>query len=49
MGIYENKMQRKLFEPKAERVTGRLKQLHGEKVNNFYSSPSIIRMIKSRK
>jgi acyl-coenzyme A synthetase/AMP-(fatty) acid ligase len=49
MRIYESNMQRKLFEPKAGRVTGRWKQLHSEKVNNFYSSPSIIRMIKSRK
>jgi hypothetical protein len=34
---------------KRDEVTGGWRKLHNEEVNNFYSSPSIIRMIKSRR
>jgi hypothetical protein len=39
---------RRIFEPERDEVTGGLRKLHNEELNNLYSSPSIIRMIKSR-
>jgi hypothetical protein len=39
---------RRIFGPKRDKVTGGWRKLHTEELHNFYSSPSIIRMIKSR-
>jgi hypothetical protein len=38
-----------IFGPKKDEVTGGWRKLHNEELHNFYSSPSIIRMIKSRR
>jgi hypothetical protein len=35
--------------PKIDEVTGEWRKLHNEEIDNMYSSPNIIRMIKSRK
>jgi hypothetical protein len=40
---------RRIFEPKRDEVTGSWRKLHNEELHNLYSSPSIIRMIKSRR
>jgi hypothetical protein len=40
---------RRIFGPKRDEVTGGWRQLHNEELHNLYSSPSIIRMIKSRR
>jgi hypothetical protein len=40
---------RRIFGPKRDDVTGDWRKLHYEELHNFYSSPNIIRMIKSRK
>jgi hypothetical protein len=40
---------RKIFEPKRDEVSGGWRKLHNEELHNLYSSPSIIRMIKSRR
>jgi hypothetical protein len=40
---------RRIFGPKKEEVTGGWRKLHNEEIHNLYSSPSIIRMIKSRR
>jgi hypothetical protein len=40
---------RRIFGPKRYEVTGGWRRLHNEKLHNLYSSPSIIRMIKSRR
>jgi hypothetical protein len=40
---------RKIFGPKRDEVTGSWRKLHNEELHNLYSSPSIIRMIKSRR
>jgi hypothetical protein len=45
---FENRMLRRIFGPKRDEVTGCWRKLH-EELHNFYSSPSIIRMFKSRK
>jgi hypothetical protein len=38
-----------LFEPKRDEVTGDWRKLHNEETHNLYSSPNIIRIIKSRR
>jgi hypothetical protein len=38
-----------MFGPKRDEETGRWRKLHNEELHNLYSSPSIIRMIKSRR
>jgi hypothetical protein len=40
---------RRIFEPKRDEVRRGWRKLHNEELHNLYSSPSIIRMIKSRK
>jgi hypothetical protein len=44
-----NRVLRRIFGPKRDEVTGGLRKLHNEELHNLYSSPSIIRMIKSRR
>jgi hypothetical protein len=44
--VFENRVLR-IFGPKRDEVTGGWRKLHKE-LHNLYSSPSIIRMIKSR-
>jgi hypothetical protein len=45
--VFENRVLR-IFGPKRDEVTGGWRKLHDEELHNLYSSPSIIRMIKSR-
>jgi hypothetical protein len=40
---------RKIFGPKRDEVRGDWEKLHNEEIHNLYSSPNIIRMIKSRR
>jgi hypothetical protein len=40
---------RRIFGPKRDEVTGGWRKLHNEELHNLYSSPSTIRMIKSRR
>jgi hypothetical protein len=47
--ISENMVLRRLYGPRREEVTGGCKQLHDEQVHDIYSSPNIIRAIKSRR
>jgi hypothetical protein len=47
--VFENRVLRRLFEPRRDEVIGGWRKLHCEELCNFYSSPSIIRMSKSRK
>jgi hypothetical protein len=46
--VFENRMLRRIFGPKRDEVTGGWRKLHNEDLHNLYSSPSIIRMMKSR-
>jgi hypothetical protein len=47
--VFENRMLKRIFGPKRDEVTGVWRKLHNEELHNMYSSPSIIRMIKSRR
>jgi hypothetical protein len=47
--VFENRVLRRIFGPKRDGVTGGWKKLHNEELHNLYSSPSIIRIIKSRR
>jgi hypothetical protein len=40
---------RRIFGPKRDEVTRKWRKLHNEKLNDFYTSPNIVRMIKSRR
>jgi hypothetical protein len=46
--VFENKVLRRIFVPKREEVPGGWRKLHNEEHRDLYSSPSIIRMIKSK-
>jgi hypothetical protein len=47
--VSENRVLRRIFGPKRDDVTGGWRKLHNEELHNLYSSPSIIRMIKSKR
>jgi hypothetical protein len=47
--VFENRVLRRIFEPKRDEVKGEWRKLHNEELHNLYSSPSIIRIIKSRR
>jgi hypothetical protein len=46
--VFENRVLR-IFGPKKDGVMGGWRKLHDEELHNLYSSPSIIRIIKSRR
>jgi hypothetical protein len=47
--VFGNRVLRRIFGPKWDEVTARWKKLHNEELSDFYSSPSINRIIKSRR
>jgi hypothetical protein len=47
--VFENRVLRRIFGPKRDEVTGEWRKLHNEKLCDLYSSPSVIRIIKSRR
>jgi hypothetical protein len=47
--VFENRVLRRIFGPKRDEVTGEWRQLHDEELRDLYSSPSIIRIIKSKR
>jgi hypothetical protein len=47
--VFENRVLRRIFGPRWDEVTGDWRKLHNDELHNFYSSPNIIRMIKSRR
>ena len=47
--VFENRVLRGIFGPKRDGVTGKWRKLHNEELNDLYSSPNIVRAIKSRR
>ena len=47
--VFENRVLRRIFGPKKGEVTGECRRLHNEELNDLYSSPNIVRVIKSRR
>jgi len=47
--VFENMVLRRIFGPVRDEVTGELRRLHNEELNDLYSSPNIVRVIKSRR
>jgi len=47
--VLENRVLRRIFGPKRDEVTVEWRKLHIEELNDLYSSPNIVRLIKSRR
>jgi hypothetical protein len=47
--VLENRVLRRIFRPRSDEVMGEWRKLHNEELCDFYSSPSIIGMVKSRR
>ena len=45
--MLQNRMLRRIFGPKRDEVTGELRKLHNEELNDLYCSPNIVREMKS--
>ena len=47
--VFENTVLRRIFGPRMDEATGEWWRLHNEELNDLYSSPNIMRVIKSRR
>jgi hypothetical protein len=47
--VFENRVLRRIFGPKRDGVTRGWRKLHYEELHNLYSSPIVIRIIKTRR
>jgi hypothetical protein len=47
--LFENRVLRRIFDPKRFEVTGEWRKLHFEELNDLYSSPAVIQWIESRR
>ena len=47
--VSENTMLRRILGTRRDEVTGEWRRLHNEELNDLYSSPNIVRVIKSRR
>jgi len=47
--VFENRMFRRIFGPKRDEATREWRKLHNKELNDLYSTPNIVRVIKSRR
>jgi len=47
--VFEDTVLRSIFGPRKDEVTGKWRRLHNEELNDLYSSPNIVRVIKARR
>jgi len=47
--VFENMVLRRIFEPRRDEIMGKWRRLHNEELNDLYSLPNIVRVIKSRR
>src|SRR5215475_14248253 len=47
--VFENRVLRRVFGPKRDEVTGEWRKLHNEELNDLYSLPNIVGVVKSRR
>jgi hypothetical protein len=47
--VFENRELRRIFGPKRDEMTAEWRKLHNEELHDLYSSPSIIKIRKSRR
>jgi len=47
--VFENMVLQRIFGPRRDEVTGKWRRLHNEELNDLYTSPNIVRLIKSRR
>jgi hypothetical protein len=47
--VFENRVLRRVFGPKRDEVTGEWRKVHNEELNDLYSLPNIVRVVKSRR
>jgi hypothetical protein len=47
--VFENRVLRRVFGPKRIEMTGEWRKLHNEELNDLYSLPNIVRVVKSRR
>jgi hypothetical protein len=46
--VFKNRVLRRIIAPKRDEVIVEWRKLHNEELNDFYSSPNTVRVIKSR-
>jgi hypothetical protein len=47
--VFENRVLMRIFGPKRDEAAGEWRRLHNEELNDLYSPPNIVRVIKSRR
>ena len=49
MRVFENMVLRRIFGPRRDEITGEWRKLYNEEINDLYSSPNFVGVIKSRR
>jgi len=49
LGVFENRVLRRVLGPKRDEVTGEWRKLHNEELDDLYSLPNIVHVVKSRR
>ena len=47
--MFKNRVLRRIFGPRRDEVTDEWRKLYNEELNDLYSSPNVVRVIKSRR